>query len=99
MSNRPYTVGDIVFASDIALDINGEVVQLVDDRIINPAGYCFQWAKENGKGALWIPVNCIIRHATPDEIIRFSGNCKKIIQREIDYHNRMILELLKGMPL
>lgn len=88
--SRSYEIGDTVLASDLGLSVDGELVQLIDGKTINPVGWCFLWAEENGKPGLWMPTKSIIRHATPEEVISFAGNRREIIQREIAIHRKAI---------
>lgn len=90
-----YNVGDFVLASDVGLKIKGEIVRLVDGKMIKPAGYCFQWAKSDGKSALWMPQDKIIRHALPEEIADFEGITKAVLQQEILKHAQAI-EMLEA---
>lgn len=95
--NRDYKVGDIVLASDLALSAKGEVVQLVDGKIINPAGYCFNWARAHGQPGLWMPVDSIIRHATTEEVIAFAGEQETILKREIEFHMEQVRKLTERL--
>lgn len=90
-----YQIGDVVLASDVGLSTNGELVRLIAEKEIKPAGWCYQWSKAHGKPALWMPTDCIIRHATPEEVISFADKQVDIIQREIDKHKQAI-EILES---
>lgn len=86
--NEPYEVGDIVLANAISLLRTGEVVIIV--RVDHSKRYPYQWGKHVNDNGTWMPVEDILRRATPEEIAAFQGANEQIIMHEIEKHRKAI---------
>lgn len=90
-----YRSGQIVLATDIGLNKTGELVQLLESKVV--AGFGWFYRHPVYKGHSWMRESAIIRAATPDEIITFDTESDDIILAEIKQLENKLDVLRKGL--